>query len=126
MISRHEFKDSFNIADAQALKVWADDNLITVPYTIVPDLYSFGTDTRAAYGGSVAPKILAVNSLSSGKTGLLVNGATEDEVWGRGTFEWCVEQTYPRIIVFEVGGLIVSNSSISTNLIGFLILENCL
>lgn len=69
----------------------------TVPYTVVPGLYGFGTDTRAAYGGSVDPVILHVNTLAAGIS-------NTDST--HGTFRWALAQTFPRVVVFDVAGII--------------------
>ncbi len=66
------------------------------PYTVIPGLYGFGTDTRAAYGGTVSPIILHVDTLKG----------TSNTDSTHGSFEWAVTQTYPRIIVFDVSGII--------------------
>ena len=73
-------------------------NSLDVPrYTVIPDLYSFGTDTRAAYGGHEEPKILHVDTLAVGVSN------TDDT---HGSFEWCVNQDFPRVIVFDICGVI--------------------
>lgn len=66
-------------------------------YTIIPGLYGFGTDTRAAYGGNVAPVILHVDTLAAGVS-------TTDST--HGSFEWAVTRNFPRIVVFDVSGVI--------------------
>lgn len=75
-------------------------------YTVIPGLYSFGTDTRAAYGGTVAPKILHVNTLVAGIS-------NTDST--HGSFKWAVSQIFPRIVVFDISGVIDSNTPIQIN-----------
>ena len=66
------------------------------PYlTIIPGLYSFGTETRAAYGGSAKPKILHVNDLGC-------EAMNSDET--HGTFKWAITRDYPRVVVFDTSG----------------------
>lgn len=66
-------------------------------YSIIPGLYGFGTNTRAAYGGNIKPIILHVNTLASGVS-------NTDST--HGSFEWAVTRDYPRIVVFDVSGVI--------------------
>ena len=73
-------------------------------YSIIPGLYGFGTKTRAAYAGLVHPVILHVDTLDSGQSN---TDATH------GTFKWAVQETYPRIIVFDVSGTIDVLSAIT-------------
>lgn len=63
---------------------------------IFPGAVGYGTSSRGAYGGTVDPEILIVDSLSGASTG----------TGNRGTLRWALEQTFPRIIVFEVEGVI--------------------
>jgi gliding motility-associated-like protein len=63
-----------------------------------PDAEGFGAKTRGAYSGSNNPKILIVDNLDASAIG--------NEVTGRGTFQWCISRPYPRIVLFEVGGVI--------------------
>ncbi|MBS2211504.1 hypothetical protein KEM09_08835 [Carboxylicivirga mesophila] len=56
-----------------------------------PGAEGFGSDTRHAYQTGVAPKILTVTTLKDG---------------GIGSLRWAVNQNYPRIIIFEVSGVI--------------------
>ena len=65
---------------------------------IYPHSEGFGSDSRAAYGGSIHPKILLVDNLSTSNNG--------DEQTGRGTFIWGITRDYPRIILFEISGTI--------------------
>jgi len=65
------------------------------PYTIKPTLYGLGTNTRGAYGGTVDPIVLHVDDP---QIGVFNSDATH------GTVSWAMEQTYPRIIVFDIGG----------------------
>ncbi|MBN1952329.1 MAG: T9SS type A sorting domain-containing protein [Bacteroidales bacterium] len=64
---------------------------------IFPGAEGFGTESRGAYQGSASPTILIVDDLSPGSFSTGTN---------RGTFKWCVEQAFPRIVIFEVGGII--------------------
>ncbi|RIH65437.1 T9SS C-terminal target domain-containing protein [Mariniphaga sediminis] len=64
---------------------------------IFPGAVGFGTEFRGAYQGSETPTILTVDTLYAG---ILKTGTN------RGSFQWAVSQTFPRIIVFEVGGVI--------------------
>ena len=73
------------------------------PYTVVPGLYGFGTDTRAAYGGGVDPVILHVDTLASGVSN---TDATH------GSFEWAITRSYPRVVVFDVSGVIACNDTV--------------
>jgi gliding motility-associated-like protein len=63
-----------------------------------PGAEGFGSKTRGAYSGSSSPRILIVDNLDPGDFG--------DQNTGRGTFLWCIRQNYPRIVLFEVGGVI--------------------
>lgn len=74
----------------------------TASYTVVPGLYGFGTDTRAAYGGTVDPIILHVDTLVSGVS-------NTDST--HGSFEWAVTQKFPRIVVFDVSGIIENRNA---------------
>jgi hypothetical protein len=67
---------------------------------IYPGAEGFGTNTRAAYGGGVVPKILTVTNLNAS---------------GPGSFADAVNQTYPRIIVFEVSGVITMPDFLDIN-----------
>lgn len=64
---------------------------------IFPGAVGFGTDSRGAYAGSNLPEILIVDNLRA------ENIQTGNN---RGSFEWALSQDYPRLIVFEVGGVI--------------------
>ena len=64
---------------------------------IFPGAVGFGTDDKGAYEGSSTPTILICDSLANTET----QTGTD-----RGTFRWCVAQAYPRIILFEVSGVI--------------------
>lgn len=67
-------------------------------YTVVPGVYGFGTDTRAAYGNpTLEPKILHVDTLS---------GKVSNTDATHGSFRWAIMQQYPRVIVFDVAGII--------------------
>ncbi len=65
---------------------------------VFPGAEGFGASHRSAYGGSVEPRILIVNSLLDNNEG--------NEQNGTGTLRWCLTRTYPRIVLFEVGGTI--------------------
>jgi hypothetical protein len=62
-----------------------------------PGATGFGSDSRAAYQESEEPAILIVDNLDPGDYSTGEN---------RGTFLWCITRSYPRIILFEVGGVI--------------------
>jgi hypothetical protein len=64
---------------------------------IFPGAVGYGTETRGAYGSEVEPIVLTVDTLYAG---VLQTGTYS------GSFQWAVTQTYPRIVVFEVGGVI--------------------
>jgi pectate lyase len=61
-----------------------------------PDAEGFGSETRAAYGITITPKILVVNSYSDTESGNLTTG--------KGTLRWCLTRNFPRIVLFSVGG----------------------
>ena len=63
-----------------------------------PGAEGYGAVTRGAYSGSDTPTILIVDSLSAASTG--------DAATGRGTFLWAITRNYPRIVMFEVCGII--------------------
>jgi hypothetical protein len=67
------------------------------PTRIYPQTYGFGTETRGAFASVTDPEILIVDTLYAGN---LQTGTN------RGSFEWAIAQNYPRVIVFEVGGII--------------------
>lgn len=80
------------------------------PYSIIPGVYGFGTETRAAYGlyaktkdPKDLPKILHVNTLS----GKVVNSDST-----HGSFAWAVTRSFPRIVVFDISGVIKSSSNL--------------
>jgi hypothetical protein len=64
---------------------------------VVPGAYGFGMNTRAAYACGVDPVILKVTSLADS---------------GAGTLRAALNDTRPRIIVFEISGTIALNSYI--------------
>lgn len=64
---------------------------------IFPGAEGFGSSSRGAYAGSNNPTILVVDNLSSKN---IKTSPTS------GSFEWCVTQSFPRIILFEVSGVI--------------------
>ncbi|WP_201353793.1 hypothetical protein [Hydrogenimonas urashimensis] len=83
-------------------------------YSIIPGLYGYGTQTRAAYGlyaktgkTSDLPKILHVNTLSGDVTN------TDNT---HGSFAWAVTRKFPRIIVFDISGIIPLKDGINYNL----------
>lgn len=61
------------------------------------------TSTRGAFeavvDGEPAPRILVVDSLSA-------IGSDGDETSGRGSLPWALARSYPRVILFEVSGVI--------------------
>ena len=65
---------------------------------VFPGAEGFGANHRSAYSGSDEPRILYVNSLADSNEG--------NEQNGRGTLRWCLTRSYPRIVLFEVGGTI--------------------
>ncbi len=65
---------------------------------VFPGAEGFGASHRSAYSGSNEPRILIVNSLLDNNEG--------NEQNGTGTLRWCLTRTYPRIVLFEVGGTI--------------------
>lgn len=69
----------------------------TIAYAF-PGAEGFGSLTKGAYNGLDSPAILIVDNLSDDNIG--------NESTGKGSFRWCVTRTYPRIILFEVGGTI--------------------
>lgn len=72
-------------------------SLTTNAQKIFPEAIGFGTNSRGAYGDSIAPVVLTVNSLSA---------SSEQTGTYSGSFEWCCTRDYPRIIVFSVSGVI--------------------
>ena len=64
---------------------------------IFPGAEGFGTNTRGAYGGSTNPVVYKVTNLNTGGSGSLKAG---------------LEMAGPRIIVFEVSGVIWANNYI--------------
>jgi hypothetical protein len=65
--------------------------------SIFPGAQGFGSSSRGAYQTTSTPTILTVDTLYAGK---LSTSATS------GSFEWCLSQKYPRIILFAVSGVI--------------------
>lgn len=80
-----------------AILLFAESELLS--QNAFPGAEGFGAKTRSAYGGSTPPKILFVNSLQDTDSG--------NETNGKGTLRWCLTRSYPRIVLFEVGGTIV-------------------
>lgn len=74
-----------------------------------PGAEGYGTNSRAAYADSTTPEILIVDNLNPDMGG--------NEITGRGSLYWALSRTYPRIIVFEVGGVIDYDESSITSLI---------
>ncbi|MBN1414617.1 MAG: right-handed parallel beta-helix repeat-containing protein [Bacteroidales bacterium] len=74
---------------------------------IFPGAEGFGTDSRGAYSGSQNPTVLIVDTLAAGSFSTGTN---------RGTFEWCLTRNFPRIILFEVGGVIDYRKTGTTNI----------
>jgi hypothetical protein len=76
---------------------------------IVPDLNGFGTQTRAAYGGSANPIILIVTNLEH-RAGHLSNDFRDGVPVKTGSLMDCLNYTPPentgKIILFEVSGTI--------------------
>lgn len=64
---------------------------------IFPGAMGFGTETRGAYAGSSSPAILTVDTLYAGN--LQTSSSS-------GSLQWCLQQSFPRIIIFKVGGVI--------------------
>jgi hypothetical protein len=77
-------------------------SIITQGQNIYPGSVGYGTDSKGAYEGSSTPTILTVDTLSASN----ISTGTYS-----GSFEWALKQTYPRIIVFEVGGVIDYSST---------------
>jgi hypothetical protein len=70
-----------------SLTTIAEDNMT------FPGAMGWGGETHGAWGHpEIAPRILRVTSL---------NGGTEE-----GTLKWALTRSYPRVVVFEVGGVI--------------------
>ena len=80
---------------ALLLACWAT-SAAAIP--VVPGGYGYGMDTRAAYACGSNPTIYRVTSLSD-------DGSL-------GTFRYALEQSGPRIVVFEISGYITLTSSI--------------
>jgi hypothetical protein len=65
---------------------------------VFPGAQGFGSTTRAAYGGSVAPVILRVTNLNDS---------------GAGSLRAALTDTRPRVVIFEVSGVIALQSIIN-------------
>ena len=72
------------------------------PYAI-PGALGLAKNVRGAYAGSSSPKILIVDRLTDDSGN---NGSN------KGSLRWCLTQSGPRIILFEVSGYINLNSYI--------------
>jgi hypothetical protein len=59
--------------------------------SVVPGAVGFGTDTRAAYGGSAPPTVFRVTNLNDS---------------GSGSFRAALEAPVPRVVIFEISGTI--------------------
>lgn len=70
------------------------------PYTILPGSYGFGTETRAAYGGQARPRIFVVENLNAS---------------GSGSLREAIEASGPRVVVFEVSGVIEMAGTLSVD-----------
>ena len=70
---------------------------IVLEERIFPNAVGFGTESRGAYEADTDPKVLIVDTLDPG------NFSTGEN---RGTLLWALRQDYPRIVVFEVSGVI--------------------
>ncbi|MBN1599801.1 MAG: T9SS type A sorting domain-containing protein [Bacteroidales bacterium] len=68
-----------------------------------PNAEGFGSFTRGAYETGTDPRILIVDNLTDNNSG--------NETTGRGSFRWAITRSYPRIIIFEVGGTIALTTS---------------
>ncbi len=71
------------------------ENLLAIP--VFPGAQGAGTDTRAAYGGPGDPVIIKVTNLNSSGAGSFYDAVTTDG---------------PRVVVFEVSGVISLNSNL--------------
>jgi len=71
-------------------------NSYSQPFAI-PGALGFAKNVRGAYAGSSTPTILTVDRLTDDMGN---NGSN------KGSFRWCLTQTFPRIILFEVSGYI--------------------
>lgn len=96
--------------DGSKVKFFDYDTLIIEPL-MFEGAEGYGTNSRAAYEVFPVdtPSILIVDDLTTGTSG--------DEGTGRGSLYWALSRTYPRIIVFEVGGLIDYDQSGITSLL---------
>ena len=70
----------------------------------LPSLMGWGAETQGAWGhpDGIEPKILIVDRLTN-------DPSDGDPETGKGSFFWALSQEYPRVIVFEVGGIIDMN-----------------
>lgn len=74
-----------------------ENNSLKTGRNAFPGAVGYGTDSRGAYANSATPAILIVDTLDPG------NFSTGEN---RGTFMWAVTRNYPRIVLFEVSGVI--------------------
>ena len=64
---------------------------------IFPGAQGFGSSSRGAYGSKTTPVVLTVDTLAAKSVS---TSSTS------GSLEWCITRSYPRIILFSVGGII--------------------
>jgi len=97
-------KDNLNTSDTSAIEY--SNTAIDIPWdgkNAFPGAEGFGSKTKGAYSGSTNPTILYVNSL---------NELSEQTSSNSGSLRWCLEQTYPRIILVKKSGTIILTSHI--------------
>jgi len=89
--------DSTGTVTAAAEGIQRHNQESDAPYTFIPGVYGYGMDTRGPFETTSTPTILHVDTLEGGS----VNTDST-----HGSLKWCVEQDFPRIIVFDVSGVI--------------------